>query len=136
MPLIDANINTEIDITVCSCCCLHNKKKIKINYLHENCAHTDFGPGFLGIMSGKCSLGNKCVAPNYPTWNRGCNKCKQRIHEGECMVIHRKERLEEEKNKWIRENIDLVEKHYDCQLKDKKITLEEYNRKMDLIKFK
>ena len=51
------------------------------------------------------------------------------------MIIHRKERLKEEKNKWIHENIDLVEKYYDCQLKDKKITLEEYNRKMDLIKF-
>lgn len=132
MPLIDANINTEISVNVCSCCSV-GKKKIKIDYLHQNCAHIDFGAGFVGMGAGQCSLGNKCISQDKRTWNRGCNKCNQRIHEGECMRIHRQEKLEEERNNWIMENIDLVKKHYDCQLKDNRITLEEYRNKMNKI---
>tara|TARA_Y100000816_G_C25826877_1_gene432538 strand:+ start:67 stop:222 length:156 start_codon:yes stop_codon:yes gene_type:complete len=49
------------------------------------------------------------------------------------MRIHRQEKLEEERNNWIMENIDLVKKHYDCQLKDNRITLEEYRNKMNKI---
>ena len=136
MTLIDTDINVEFEVNVCNCCCFKNlKKKVKMDLPHENAYHKDFGPGFTGLFPGACGLGNECVSKSYCVLNRGCSTCNARIHEGECMRIHKEKQLKLEKEKWINSNPDLVKDHYKHLLTENIITTEEYREKMRKLYF-
>ena len=129
------DINSNFQIYICSCfpSCFPMTKKVSMNLLHQNCHHTDFGPGFLGLYRGACGLGNLCVNNGSIPLNRGCNKCKTIIHSGECMKIHERIKLEEEKTKWIQSNKEVVIKHYKFLLKNDIVSKEEYKKKLKLL---
>ena len=131
MPF-DINLDAQFEVYICSCCsnCFPMTKKVSMNLLHENCHHSDFGPSFMGLHAGACGLGNLCVNKGTIPLNRGCNKCNTIIHSGECMKIHERIKLEEEKTKWVQSNKEVVIDHYKYLLKNDILSKEEYKKKL------
>jgi hypothetical protein len=88
-------------------------KDVFMNLKHENATYEDFGPGIVGWFGdGACDLDEACVSRDTRVFNKGCSACYAVIHEGECMNIHKNQKLNLETIRWVRSNIELVVKHY------------------------
>lgn len=129
------NINMNVQVDTLICCVCPKSENVEIDLNHKNAHHIDFGPGFRGwATAGQCSLGERCVAHIYRTFNRGCNVCSSIIHEGECMNIHKADELNAERRTWMINNIEIVSKHYKRLLRKgiiSKSKYDEYNLKLE-----
>jgi len=128
MSNLDLDGQIKFDVFKCDTCIPRTiTKNISMNLKHEDAKYIDFGPGIAGwFENGPCDLDDACVNQDRRPFNKGCSVCYSVIHEGECMNIHRTQKLNRETIRWVRSNIKLVVKHYMRLKKYGTITEDQY----------
>lgn len=106
------------------------KKFKKMKIPHALSSHTDFGPGFVGLTSGQCSLGDECKMDYNRTWNRGCSVCKQRLHDPLCFQLHKENEIKKERKQWFLKHPKITKKYYRYLLKEGIISENQYQSMM------